>query len=297
MGSQYFRLREVKWVSLAEALFAGALFGTASIFIRFLPMLDAPTIGFYRLMIAAILLMVMNYVLFKPRSSEFLSHLKHSIPLGILLGLHFIFFISAVKETTVMNATILVNTTPIFATIVGLAFFGIRPAFAALVGLPISFAGTFLIALSTASLIPGNLRGDLEALAAAFLWALYLNLGRPLRKKVPLLVVMPFIYIVAAGVMFLVVCISGNRLYVPTFFEFMVLVALALLPTALGHTLHFSSLKRLTPFQAATTALLEPIVASSLAALLFSEVPHQIFVVGAITTLVGIFLVSKEAKS
>lgn len=277
-----------------EALSAGALFGTASIFIRFLPMLDAPTIGFYRLMTAATFLMVINYVLFKPRSSEFISYFKHSVPLGILLGLHFIFFISAVKDTTVMNATLLVNTTPIFATIIGLVFFGIRPTSAALAGLPISFAGTFLIALSTASLVPGNLRGDFEALVAAFLWALYLNLGRPLRKKVPLLVLMPFIYIVAAGMMFPLIYVSGNGLYVPSLSEFVILVALALLPTALGHTLHFSSLKGLTPFQAATTALLEPVVASSLATLLFSEVPHPIFVVGAIVTLVGILLVSKE---
>ncbi len=294
MDSRRFRFREVRGVSLVEALFAGMLFGTASIFIRFLPMLDAPTIGFYRLTIAAAFLTMINYVLFRPHGLELVSYFKHSVLLGILLSLHFIFFISAVKNTTVMNATILVNTTPIFATIIGLVFFGIKPTFVTLVGIPISFIGTFLIALSTASLVPGNFRGDLEALVAAFLWALYLNLGRPLRKKVPLLVLMPFVYIVAAGIMFLLICLYGNNLYVPSPSEFAVLLVLALLPTALGHTLHFSSLKGLTPFQAATTALLEPVVASSLAALLFSEIPHPVFVVGAIATLIGIFLVSKE---
>ncbi|MEM2909563.1 MAG: DMT family transporter [Nitrososphaerota archaeon] len=296
MSSRCFRLRG-KGVSLAEALSAGVLFGTASILIRLLPMLDAPTIGFYRLTMAAAFLAVIDYILFRPSRSELASYLRQSVPLGILLGLHFIFFISSVKNTTVMNATILVNTTPIFATIISLAFFGIRPTFVALVGLPISFAGTFLIALSTASLTPGNFRGDLEALVAAFLWALYLNLGRPLRKKVPLLALMPFIYIVAAGIMFPLIYASGSHLYVPGLSQLVVLVALALLPTALGHTLHFSSLKGLTPFQAATTALLEPMVASSLAALLFLEVPHPVFVVGAIAVLIGIFLISKEAAS
>jgi drug/metabolite transporter (DMT)-like permease len=97
--------------------------------------------------------------------------------------------------------------------------------------------------------------------------------------------------------MFLVICISGNNLYIPGLSELIVLVALALLPTALGHTLHFYSLKGLTPSQAATSALLEPVVASSLAALLFSEVPHPIFIIGATATIVGIFLVSKETAS
>jgi len=286
-----------KGVYLAEALCAGALFGTASVFIRFLPMLDAPTIGFYRLAIAAAFLAAVNYVLFKPSRSELLSYLRYSVPLGILLGLHFIFFISAVKNTTVLNATVLVNTTPVFATVIGLALFSIRPTLVALAGLPISLAGTFLIALSTASLAPGNLSGDLEALAAAVLWALYLNLGRPLREKVPLPVLMPFIYMVAAGVMLLAIYASGNHVNVPELSQFKFLVALALLPTALGHTLHFSSLKGLTPFQAAATALLEPIVASSLAALLFLEVPHPVFVVGAIAVLIGIFLISKEITS
>jgi len=293
MDSWRFRLRGAKGTSLAKALSGGALFGTASIFIRFLPMLDAATIGFYRLMMAAAFLAVISYVLSRPSILEIMSHFKYSVPLGILLGLHFIFFISAVKNTTIMNATTLVNTTPIFAMIISLVFFGIRPTFVALVGLSISFAGTFLIALSTASLAPGNLIGDLEALVAAFFWALYLNLGKSLRKKVYL----PFIYIVAAGVMFLVICISGNNLYIPGLSELIVLVALALLPTALGHTLHFYSLKGLTPSQAATSALLEPVVASSLAALLFSEVPHPIFIIGAIATIVGIFLVSKETVS
>ena len=64
-------------------------------------------------------------------------------------------------------------------------------------------------------------------------------------------------------------------------------------PTAIAHTLEFSSLSGLKSFETATMALLEPIGATVLAAALFQEVPGPIFAVGAAVVLVGVLFVGK----
>jgi len=70
------------------------------------------------------------------------------------------------------------------------------------------------------------------------------------------------------------------------------LIGLGLLPTALAHTFYFSSLSNLKSFETATMALLEPIGATLLGIVVFAEVPHALFVLGAVFVLVGIVSVA-----
>jgi drug/metabolite transporter (DMT)-like permease len=72
------------------------------------------------------------------------------------------------------------------------------------------------------------------------------------------------------------------------------LLGLGLLPTAIAHTLYFSSLSNLKSFETATMALLEPVGASLLGALLFQEVPAPVFVVGAVIVSLGIVFIGRS---
>lgn len=111
-------------LSLAEGVTARVLFGTAAIFIRFLSDVNVFSIAFWRLVVASAALATM--LLFLKKSFSFglmWKNLKDLLVLSIFLGLHFTFFISAVKDTTVLNAAVLVNTTPIFSMFVSSFFF------------------------------------------------------------------------------------------------------------------------------------------------------------------------------
>lgn len=66
------------------------------------------------------------------------------------------------------------------------------------------------------------------------------------------------------------------------------------MPTAIAHTLYFSSLSNLKSFETATMALLEPIIATALGVILFHEIPAFWFVIGAALVLLGVFFVVKE---
>jgi DME family drug/metabolite transporter len=72
------------------------------------------------------------------------------------------------------------------------------------------------------------------------------------------------------------------------------LLGLGLLPTAVAHTLYFSSLSNLKSFETATMALLEPIGATLLGVFLFQEVPGPIFVLGAVIVSMGILFIGRN---
>lgn len=290
-------------LALTEGITAGVLFGTAAIFIRFLQNLDAFYIGFWRLIIGCMVLAVTLIVLGKSFNFDLVrKNLKELFILSFFLALHFVFFISAVKDTTILNATVLVNTTPIFSMVVSSFLFKLKPSRLAIVGLAISFIGVCVISYAETSTnaegFSPNLKGDLEAVLAALVEAFYLNYGRKIRGKMDVLPTMFPIYMLTAIIVgFLGMATTNKILTFPTEASVILpLVGLGILPTAIAHTLYFSSLSNLKSFETATMALLEPMGATVLGMIFFQEMPASIFVLGAALILLGILFIVGEKK-
>lgn len=293
-------------VALTEGLIAGACFGTAAIFIRLLPNLDSFSIAFWRLVIACAALILIVRILRKPfQLDRIRRYAKDLAFLSVFLGLHFVFFISSVKDTTILNATVLVNTTPIFSMFVSAFLFRIKPSRFALAGLAVSFIGVTVIAYAetlkigvptSASAMHPSLKGDLEAVAAALVESFYLNYGRKVRVQMDILSIMVPIYAFAAVVIaVLVYPVTGAGFSLPTDLGAAgFLVALGIIPTATAHTLYFSSLSHLRSFETATLALLEPVGATVLGIAIFGELPAFAFVLGAALILSGIVLIIRN---
>ena len=84
-------------LSFAEGTIGGILFGTASIFVRLLGTIDAFSIAFWRMIIASAALLIVVLVFRRLFNAELIKrNIKGLILLGLFLGVHFIFFISAV---------------------------------------------------------------------------------------------------------------------------------------------------------------------------------------------------------
>ena len=284
--------------ALVEGITAGAFFGTASVFIRLLGGVNVFSIAFWRLIVAAIALALILMTLRKPfRLKLVQQNFRDLIILSIFLGLHFILFVSAVKDTTILNATVLVNTTPIVSMFISAFLFDARPSRLAVLGLAISFIGVCTIAIVDAQSFgfSVHLRGDMEATLAAVVEAFYLNLGRKTRSQMPLLATMLPIYLLTAVVVGILSVPAGAVLAFPSNAELILfLVGLGLLPTAISHTLYFSSLSNLKSFETATMALLEPIGATTLGVIIFKEIPGQLFIFGAFLILLGITFVARQ---
>lgn len=283
-------------IALLEGITAGTLFGTAAVLIRLLSGLSVFSIALWRLIIASIFLTLLLIVLKRPLVQNLLrKNLSRILVLGILLGLHFILFVSAVLDTTILNATLLVNTTPIWSMCVSSLVFKLKPSRLAVLGILMSFLGVGVIAYGDASskVWTINLKGDLEAIFAAVVEAFYLSYGRDTRRRTPVLNLMLAIYVFSAFTVLVWGGVSHSGFNFPTQLSLILtLVGLGLLPTALAHTFYFSSLSHLKSFETATMALLEPIGATLLGILIFFEVPDAMFVSGAVFVLGGIVSVA-----
>lgn len=283
--------------ALLKGASAGVLFGTAAIFIRLLYGVDSFVIVLGRLLIASFALAFILLVM-RPRVQlrelRQLSHLV--VVLGILIGLHFLLFVSAVKDTTILDATVLINTTPIFAMIFSAVLYRIRPSITSTLGIFVAFMGMLALTLTETSLgLVGNLRGDIEATIASVVEGLYLNIGKGVRSRIPAPAAMLPIYLAATVLVIGAASAFGHSVSVPLESSILLpLIGLGLLPTAFGHTLYFSSLSDLKSFQTATLAFLEPIVATVLGLILFGETPNIKFLFGAAIILLGTSLVIKE---
>lgn len=297
------RTREL---ALTEGMAAGILFGTAAIFIRFLQGLDAFSIAFWRIIIACLALTAILIVAKRPFSLVLIrKNVKELFILSFFLGLHFIFFVSAVKDTTILNATVLVNTSPIFSMLVSSFLFKLKPSRLALAGLTVSFIGVCIIAYAEtiagstgvqSKVFSSSLIGDLEAVLAAVVEAFYLNYGRKLRSEMSILTAVLPMYVLTAIVIGVIGLPVTKRIpALPTTTELILpLLGLGILPTAIAHTLYFSSLSNLKSFETATMALIEPIGATFLGMALFQEIPAPLFGFGAALTLMGILFVVKQ---
>ena len=292
--------------ALAEGVVAGVLFGTAAILIRFNQDLGAFSIAFWRLVIACLALIVVLVLARQSFSFGLIrSNLRELLVLSFFLALHFVFFASAVADTTILNATVLVNTSPIFSMLVSSLVFKLKPSRIALMGLMISFVGACIIAYAeTGNLAVGSnqsthvssMKGDLEAVFAALVEAFYLNYGRKIRSQMNLLSTMiPLYFLTAIIVGVLSLPTAGKILILPVHAgNILALIVLGVLPTATAHTLYFSSLSNLKSFETATMALLEPVGATILGIGIFQEIPAPLFAVGAALTLIGILFVVRN---
>jgi len=281
--------------ALTEGFMAGILFGTSSIFIKLLDVLSVSSLAFWRLIIASAVLGGIALALRKPFNlGMVVKNIKQILILGTFLGLHMILYISAVKNTTILNATVLVNTAPIFSMLLSTFHFNIKPSRLAVIGLTTSFLGASLIAYADAS-YPLEIRliGDLEALLAAVAEAFYLSYGRETRSKMPLLSQVVPIYLISAIIIGLPCLLTRTPITLPRQPNLILfLLGFGILPTALGHTFYYSSLSNLKSFETATLALLEPVGATLLGVALFSEIPTPLFVLGAVLVVSGIVAVA-----
>ena len=288
----------VRLTSLFEGISAGIIFGTASIFIRYLT--DAGinifSIAFGRLIIASIILFLIDLLIFrgidKIKAVFTIRNLSDHFILGLFLGLHFILFIAGVRDTSIASATLLVNTVPIQSLLIAIFMKRVKASYTDFLTVFIAFIGAFILVIPY--LEKSQILGDMESFLAATMLAIYLILGRDVRSRINPLITMPFIYLIASIIISPSIFISDNiEILLNNQILIIILFALGILPTAIGHTLFYSSLKGLKPHETSILGLLEPLGASVLAVILFREYPDIFIYIGGILIAFSIILMAR----
>jgi len=286
-----------------------AAVSTASLFIRFTQeYVPSITIAAFRLVLAAVLLL--PYTLIKARK-ELLSlsreDIGYALVAGFFLAVHFAVWITSLEYTSVASSVVLVTTTPLWVSMMAPIILKEKTPRVAFIGMFVALLGGAIIALSdVCSWLPGGiscasmegffgsttLLGDFLAILGAIAAAFYLMIGRHLRRKVSLT---PYVFLVysAAG-LFLVLAmliLEGVPPIYPTR-AYGWLLALAILPQLVGHSIFNWSLKYLPTGYVSVNLLGEPIGSIILAYFFLNEMPQGTKIIGAILILAGIGLAS-----
>lgn len=211
---------------------------------------------------------------------------------GALLGIHFVTWISSIYYTSVASAAVLVSTGPIFMALFGFLFLGERLSRRTTIAIFVAVAGSIVLGLADSESHPpidGNpMLGNALALFAAVVWALYLLIGRVVRRRVDWLPYVFPLYIVAGITTVLFAVGSGTPLTGYPVYIYLLCAAMALLPQILGHGSFNYAVKFYPAAFLGLVSLLEPIGAATLGILLFDEVPGVIAVVGMAMILVAV---------
>jgi len=218
---------------------------------------------------------------------------------GILLALHFAFWISSLDSTSVMSSVVLVSTNPVFVGIASALLLRERPSRGAIIGIAVAMIGATVVGLADLRLAGGaSVRGDMLALLGALALSGYLLIGRRLRKTMSLRLYIAITYLAAAVTLLAIVGISSTRLSGYPVGGYLWVLLLAAGPQLLGHSSYNWALKYVTATFVTVTLLAEPIGATLLAIPVLGQVPAPVRIAGGALILAGVFLAARaEARN
>ncbi len=209
---------------------------------------------------------------------------------GVLLGLHFMAWIVSVQLTSIASASVLVTTSPVFIAVLGAVFLAERPSRRTSAAIGVAVAGAVLIGLSEgdgAGVYPNPALGNSLALGAAILVSVYLLIGRSVRQRTSFVAYFALLNGAAAATCLVGCAIAG----VPLGLSWPVAglaVAMGIGPGLIGHGSFAYALKYLPAALIGLLSLAEPVFASTVALVVFGEVPTALGVVGMVVVLAAI---------
>ncbi len=284
-------------------LFVGiASISFAAIFIRFCDDVPAIMIATYRLSIASIILLVFSMI--KGVSFRTVSRRDMVLSLagGVFLGLHFIFWTTSLKYTSVASSVVLVTTNPIFVGIFSWLFLKEKQYAEIIAGTILCLLGSVVIAAGDSGLHSlilldkKALTGDVLALMGAVMGSAYLLTGSRVRERLDILTYITIVFTASAlfliGTSFVMgISPAGYR---PSSYMYMVL--LAVIPQLVGHTSINWALEHLRAGMIAISILGEAIGATILAYLFFGETVSTFQVAGMVLVFAAIIIASRKGK-
>ena len=215
---------------------------------------------------------------------------------GLFLALHFSTWIASLNYTSVANSVVLVNTNPLWVGLLAPAISKDRLTSMTKLGIVISVIGGVVIGAGDFALGGQALWGDFLALVGSICAAMYLLLGRNLRRKLSLLAYVILCYGSAAIILW--TSVIALRLQVVGFTSgtYAAFAGMALISQIIGHTSYNWALKWFSASLIAVSLLGEPIGATILAYIIFDEGLTWSKFIGGSLILAGIYLAARGEK-
>ena len=266
------------------------LIGFAPIFVK-LSMLSSSAISFYRMFLALPFLFLLNYILNKKLLFKVKN--KKTIFYTALASLAFTTDLTlwhySMDITSVSNATIIVNSAPIFVAILSFVVFKERLTKGFLLSFLVTYIGIVGLIYFSNNYVNGKLLGDILCLIAAFFYGIYLLVIARLGKENSLNIIF---YTTFFCCLFSIIpmIIEGDNMIPSSSFEWLNLTLMAFLCQFGGQYFITHAIGKISVSGASIGLLMQPLTATILAAIIFSEILTSLQILFALISLFGIYL-------
>jgi len=215
---------------------------------------------------------------------------------GVFLAAHFALWFESLQHTSVASSGVIVCTEVIWVSLGYCLFLGGKLSLKALLAIAVSLAGSVIVALADSSGSGRHLYGDILSLLSAVAVAVYVLIGRTVRKTASNTAYTYVVYSVSAAVLVLLSLLQGHTLIGADWSAVIVGLLLAVFCTLMGHSVFNWCLRYFSPSFISASKLAEPVVASIVAAFLFREIPGPWQLVGGAVIIGGVLYYSRLEK-
>lgn len=270
----------------------------SAIFVR---LSDAPSAvtAAYRLLWTVLLMTPVTLLKREPRRELARLGMKNLLLCaisGVFLAVHFTLWFESLQHTSVASSGVIVCTEVIWVAIGYCLFMGGKISLKAVAAIAVSLVGSVIIALSDSGGGGRHLYGDILSLLSAMAIAVYILIGRAVRKTVSNTVYTYAVYSVAAVTLVVISLAQGHSLAGHGIGAVIVGLLLAVFSTIMGHSVFNWCLKYFSPSFVSASKLAEPVLASVIAVFLFSEIPSAGQIFGGMIILAGVLAYSRFEK-
>ncbi|ODT86000.1 EamA family transporter [Phenylobacterium sp. SCN 70-31] len=274
-----------RWQALAVLVAGACIIGLSPILVR-LTEAGPAAAGFWRLALALPLLAFLS----RGAAGGVGRPSKMALWAGLFFALDLGFWHYGIHYTSVTNATVLTNLTPVVVTAFAWIFLKQRPAALFLVAVAASVGGASMMALDKGG---GGLRnqplGDLLSALTALWYALYFLAMAEGRRTEAASRLMFWVSVVGAPLLLITALLMGERILPLSPLGWAALVGLGLMHVG-GQGSIAWAMGRLPTSTASVVVLVQPVVAAWLGWLLFAEPLGPLQALGAAVTLGGVVL-------
>ena len=282
------------------AILFGGVFALSASAI-FVKLAEAPSsvIAFYRLLLAALVLL--PFLLgSSARRKEVLQIRRKQwgqiAAAGIFLALHYVLWFESLRFTSTASSTVLVCLQPLFSLLLERVLLKKRPRPLALVGCMVALCGSFVIGFRDFQISGMSLVGDVLALVAAAVIAMYFFVGQKVRQEVSAVTYSVLGYFTSAAVLLVYTLLVGESFVGYSGQTWRSFLGLAVICT-IGGQFIFNLLLKKVPASAVTMSILgEPIGTCILAYLILHETIGLQQLAGIVVIFVGLTMFFVEPR-
>jgi drug/metabolite transporter (DMT)-like permease len=233
----------------------------------------------------------------KYRATYTITHLRDSIPPGLVLAAHFISWIVAARMTPTANASLIIGLVPIAMPFFLVVLVRERLTRSEILATAVALSSVIFLTASDLNLTPQYFWGDLLCFVSMLFYAFYLALGRKNRHFPTVWLYLVPLYFVAGVVCFVIALFFVNPFQPYSSREILLILGLGIVPTVIGHSLVNYAMKHFRGQFVSIINMGQFVFAGIMAYLFFDEIPRWTFYIASALLMLSAWIAVRKVTS